>query len=94
MANNDWLKALSDANSGKADPIPKGFYTQQELVKITGKSRATIQRTLPILLEQGKAVVGYYRRINRANALVLIPHYRLKANHQVQRTAREHGRKR
>lgn len=85
MANNDWLKALSDTNAGKAETPPKGFYTKHELVKITGISLATIERKLPILIEEGKAVRGYYRRINRANALVLIPHFKLLEKRHKQR---------
>jgi Fic family protein len=76
-AKSDWIDLLEKANADKAETPPKGFYTKHELVKITGISLATIERKLPILVEEGKAVRGYYRRINRANALVMVPFYKL-----------------
>jgi hypothetical protein len=78
MANNDWLKILARANSHRADKIPPGYMTHEELRQKFGKSSSAITRNLPILLESGVLTVCNYKRVDRAGRLVEMPHYKLK----------------
>lgn len=73
---NEWLKILSEANSARADVIPPGYKTADELAKHFGKSKCTIDRHMPRLLESGVMVRAYFKRVDRAGRLVTAPHYK------------------
>lgn len=75
---SDWIELLQTANTTRADKIPPGFLTRHEIAKATGKSLSTVDRTLPILLEEGKLERSFYRRLGNDGALRRIPHFRRK----------------
>ena len=78
MANNDWLKLLSEANARKADKVPPGYKLKADWLKEFRISAATFERNIPVLVENGTFIVGYYRRINNAGALVKMKHFKKK----------------
>jgi hypothetical protein len=44
--NKTKLKKLQQLFQGKPDEVPKGWYTVRQLVKLTGKGRATVSGML------------------------------------------------
>jgi predicted HTH transcriptional regulator len=77
-AKSDWIALLETANAKRADKIPPGYMTHEELRQKFGKSSSAITRNLPILLESGVLTVCNYKRVDRAGRLVEMPHYKLK----------------
>lgn len=72
-----WAKLLAAANSTRADKIPDGYLTRQELAEKFGRSVTTIDRQIPVLLEAGTLVRGYYRRIGIDGAVRRMPHFKV-----------------
>jgi hypothetical protein len=75
---DDWITALQQAQSGTVDKIPVGFKTRRELASELGFSIEALRYRLPILVDQGKVEVGYYKCVAVGGMVRKCAHYRIK----------------
>ena len=77
--NKKQLEKLQHLFQGKPEEVPNGWYTAEQLVKITGKQRSTISSMLSkhLRAKNGEVKTKNFN-INRLNGVRSIPHYFFK----------------
>lgn len=77
---DEWREALREVEEEKADPIPKGWETSDQIrAKMGGISRACALRNVRKLMAANRAEVKMFKVfVPGRNALMPVPHYRLK----------------
>lgn len=70
------LQKIQNLFQGVPDKVPKGWYTAEQLVKITGKQRSTISSMLSKHLRaKSREVKVKNFNIKKLNGIRSIPHY-------------------
>ena len=78
LTTSDWLKALSDANSVKADKIPNGWKSVPEIGEDIGmSSHGAVLGFLRRLVAMNKAEVRTFRILDARGRIKHAKHYRL-----------------
>lgn len=76
-AMSSWVQALEESNKAKADKIPKGFKTVQEIAEEMGKSRRRASEVASQLAFMGTAEKRDFK-ILVGKTLRSVTHYRLR----------------
>ncbi len=76
---NPWLAEMLRLRQGKADVVPTGWHTREEVQLKMGIGRTGCVCALREMIEAGSAEVRQFRIPNKSGDIKPIPHYRLKA---------------
>jgi len=76
---NEWLTAYHELCAAKEDPVPDGFLTVSEIVKVMGVCRQATSERLNALLRAGKVERVKLRRMTSGGVIKIIPYYKLSA---------------
>lgn len=76
MSANEWLDAITNAVKRKADKVPEGWRTPQEIRKMLNKSQRETSRQIAELKKEGLIEVKKFR-IETPRGLYPEIHYKL-----------------
>lgn len=76
MSANEWLDAITNAVNKKADKVPEGWKTPQEIREILNKSQRETSRKIAVLIKEGLVEVKKFR-IETPRGLYPEIHYKL-----------------
>jgi hypothetical protein len=74
---DEWEQALSDAMTGRVDPVSKEWVTKSDFAKRQGLSHSQGGKQIELLMVAGKVEAKKFR-IATGSRIVPVLHYRLK----------------
>lgn len=66
-SESNWAQLLSSALIQQPDKIPEGYKSLEQISVEQSICERTLRDKLPILVEQGKLTIGYFRVISSNN---------------------------